>query len=200
MTLARDEYMRQLIPRAKDGKILPQEIKEIAQTITDGKAGHDLYRLLYAVARAGGPAYEPLVAKYLIHPSDPEVSALAVQVLTGHWRVGAKYRKELLVLLESPAWDESDDAFRAAVSGTGETLYDGFDADLLRALVKLAEEGRGEYDDELMQRFAVEALARALGATHSESMRPPESVTRAAWSNRLLRAARERLNEAARQA
>ncbi|WP_416980829.1 hypothetical protein [Streptomyces sp. T028] len=199
MTVTRDEYVRQLISRAKDGTIPPREVAEIAQAVSEGRAGRDLYRMLYAVARAGGPAYEPLVAGYLIHPEEPEVSALAVQVLTAHWRVGAKYREEILELLGSPEWDEDDDAFIAAVSGAGEILHDGFDADLLRALLKLAEEGRGEYDDELMQRFAVEAIARALGATHAESMRRPEGVTRAEWSQGLLRAARDRLHEATRQ-
>lgn len=200
MTVTHDEYLRQLTARAKDGTIPQQEVKEIARTISEGRAGRDLYRLLYAVARAGGPAYESLVASYLIYPEDPEVSALAVQVLTGHWRVGAKYSKTILELLGSADWDLSDDAFMAALSGAGEILHDGFDAELLHALLKLAEEGRGEYGDDLMQRLAVEAIARALGASHAESMRPPEGVTRAEWSQGLLSAARDRLHDAARQA
>ncbi|MET8692225.1 hypothetical protein [Streptomyces bauhiniae] len=175
----------------------PEEVNEIARTISAGLAGRDLYRLLYAVARAGGPAYESLVAGYLVHPEDPEVSALAVQVLTGHWRVGAKYRKQILELLGSPEWDQSDDAFMAAVAGAGETLHDGFDAELLRALLKIAQEGRGEYNDDLMQRLAVEAIARALGASHAESMRPPEGVKRVEWSQGWMRAAHDRLHEVA---
>ncbi|MGW0992081.1 hypothetical protein ACWD5V_01950 [Streptomyces sp. NPDC002523] len=191
--------MRQLIKRAKDGNIPPQEVKQIAQAVTECGAGRELYERLYAVARAGGPAYESLIAKYLIHPEDPEVSALAVQVLTVHWRVGAKYREQILELLGSPEWDADDDAFIAAVSGAGAILHDGFDVELLRALLKLAEEGRGEYDDDLMQRLAVEAIARGLGAGHAESMRPPDGVTRAEWSQGLLRAAHDRLSEAAGQ-
>ncbi|MFK0153274.1 hypothetical protein ACIQVK_14550 [Streptomyces sp. NPDC090493] len=197
--MTHDDYVRQLMARAKDGTIPQGEVKEIARTISAGRAGRDLYRLLYAVARAGGPAYESLVASYLIHPEDPVVSALAVQVLTGHWRVGGKYRKEILELLGSPEWDLSDDAFMAAISGAGEVLHDAFDAELLRTLLKLAEEGRGEYDDDLMQRLAVEAIARALGASQAESMGPPEGVTRAEWSQSLLRAARDRLHEAVPQ-
>lgn len=199
MTVTRNEYVRQLTTRAKDGTIPPREVEEIARAVSEGRAGQDHYQLLYTVARAGGLAYEPLVARHLIHSEDPEVSALAVQVLTGHWRVGSKYGEQILELLGSPEWDEDDDAFIAAVSGAGEILHDGFDADLLRALLKLAEEGRGEYNDELMQGFAVEPIARALGATHAESIRPPEGVTRAAWSEGLRHAARDRLNEAARQ-
>ncbi|MEU2742804.1 hypothetical protein ABZ656_47970 [Streptomyces sp. NPDC007095] len=87
----------------------------------------------------------------------------------------------------------------AAVSGTGQILHDGFDAELLHALLRLAEEGRGEYDDDHMRRFAVEAIARALGASHAELTRLPEGVTYAEWSQGLLRAARDRLHEAARQ-
>ncbi|WP_406353191.1 hypothetical protein OHB56_12230 [Streptomyces sp. NBC_01635] len=199
MTVAHDAYVRQLIARAKDGTIPPQEVQQIAQAVPECRAGRELYQRLYAVARAGGPAYEPLIATYLIHPEDPEVSALAVQVLTGHWRVGMKYREQILELLGSPEWDTSDDAFMAAVSGAGEILHDGFDAELLRALLKLAEERRGEYNDDLMQCFAVAAIARALGAGHAESTRLPEGVTRAEWSQDLLRAARDRLHEAARQ-
>lgn len=197
MTVTRNEYVWQLTARAKDGTIPPREVEEIARAVSEGRAGRDLFQPLYTAARAGGPAYESLVAGHLIHPEDPEVSALAVQVLTGHWRVGSKYREQILELQGSPEWDEDDDAFIAAVSGAGEILHDGFDADLLRALLKLAEEGRGQYNDELMQGFAVEAIARALGATHAESMRPPEGVTRATWAEGLLRAARDRLNEAA---
>ncbi|MEU2420156.1 hypothetical protein ABZ619_03685 [Streptomyces sp. NPDC007851] len=169
--MARDDYVRQLIARVKDGTIPEGEVKEIARSISEGRTGRDLYRFLYAVARAGGPAYESLVAGCLIHPEDPEVSALAVQVLTGHWRMGAKYR----------------------------VPRDAFDAELLRALLQLAEEGRGEYDDDLMQRLAVEAIARALGAGHAESLGPPAGVTRAEWSQGLLRAVRERLHDAAPQ-
>ncbi|MEU9245478.1 hypothetical protein [Streptomyces sp. NPDC048385] len=194
--MTHDEYLRQLTARAKDGTIPQGEVKEIARTISEGRAGQDLYRLLYVVARAGGPAYESLVAGYLVHPEDPEVSALVVQVLTGHWRVGAKYRTQIIELLGSPEWDLSDDVFMAAVSGAGEVLHDAFDAELLRALLKLAEEGRGEYDDDLIRPLAVEAIARALGAGHAESMRPPEGVTRAEWSQGLLRAAHDRLHEA----
>ncbi|MCT7351203.1 hypothetical protein N4P33_03335 [Streptomyces sp. 15-116A] len=197
--MAHDEYVRQLTARAKDGTIPPREVVELARTISEGRAGRDLYHLLYAVARAGGPAYEPLIANYLIYPEDPDVSALAVQVLTGHWRVGAKYREQILELLDSPEWDESDEAFMAAVSGAGEVLHDGFDAELLRTLLRLAEEGRGEYDDDLMRRFAVEAIARALGASYAQSLRPPEGVTRSEWSQGVLGAARDRLHEMTRR-
>lgn len=199
MTVAHDAYVRQLIARAKDGTIPPQEVKQIAQAVPECRAGRELYRRLYAVARAGGSAYEPLIATYLIYPEDPEVSALAVQVLTAHWRVGMKYREQILELLGSPEWDTDDDAFMAAISGAGAILHDGFDAELLRALLKLAEEGRGEYNDDLMQGFAVEAIARGLGAGHAELTRLPEGVTRAGWSQGVLRAARDRLHEAARQ-
>lgn len=199
MTAMRDDYVRQLTSRAKGGAIPPQEVAEIAQAVSEDRAGRNLYRLLYAVSRAGGPIYEPLIAGYLIHPEEPEVSALAVQVLTGHWRVGTKYREQILELLGSPEWDEADDAFIAAVSGAGEILRDGFDADLLRALLKLAEEGRDEYNDELIKGFALEAIARALGATHAETVRLPTGVSYAVWSQGLLRAAHDRLDEAARQ-
>lgn len=195
MTVMNDKYVRQLIARAKDGTIPQREVMEIAQAMSEGRAGRDLYRPLYAVARVGGPAYEPLIASYLIHPEDPEVSAFAVQVLTAHWRVGAKYREQILELLSSPEWDLSDDAFMAAISGVGEILHDGFDAELLRALLKIAEED----DDDLMRRFAVEAIARALGASHAEARIRPGGVTRAQWSQGLVKAAHDRLHEAARQ-
>lgn len=188
--------MRQLIARAKDGTIPPQEVKQIAQAVTECRADRELYQRLYTVVRVGGPAYEPLIATYLIYPEDPEVSALAVQVLTAHWRVGAKYRKQILELLGSPQWNTNNDAFMAAVSGVGAILRDGFDVELLRALLKLAEEGRGEYNDDLMQGLAVEAIARALGASHAELTRLPEGVTRAEWPQGVLRAARNRLHEA----
>ncbi|MGY5044457.1 hypothetical protein ACWDE0_02190 [Streptomyces sp. 900105755] len=81
----------------------------------------------------------------------------------------------------------------------GEVLHDAFDAELLRALLKLAEEGRGEYDDDLTQRLAAEGIARAMGAGHVESMGPTEGATRAEWSQGLLRAAHDRLREAAPQ-
>ncbi|MFJ7944698.1 hypothetical protein ACIQ6K_13780 [Streptomyces sp. NPDC096354] len=112
--------------------LAPQEVKQIAQAVTEGRASRELYPRLYAVARAGGPAYEPLIATYLIYPEDPMVSALAVQVLTGHWGVGAKYRKQILELLGSPEWDLDDDLFMAAVSGAGWILHDGFDTELLQ--------------------------------------------------------------------
>jgi hypothetical protein len=64
----------------------------VSLNVSEGPAGRALYRLLYDVARAGGPAYESLIARYLIQPEPPEVSALAVQVLTGNGRVGAKYQ------------------------------------------------------------------------------------------------------------
>ncbi|MFF3312813.1 hypothetical protein [Streptomyces sp. NPDC002952] len=199
MTVRHDAYARQLIARAKDGAIPPQEVRQIAQTVTECRSGRELYQRLYAVARAGGPEYEPLIAAHLIYPEDPEVSALAVQVLTAHWKVGMKYRRQILELLGSPERDTSDDAFLAAVSGAGAILHDGFDTELLGTLLKLAEEGRGECNDDLVQRLAVEALARALGASHAELTRLPEGVTRAQWSQSLRSAARQKLQEAAPQ-
>ncbi|MGJ3559299.1 hypothetical protein ACR6C2_13325 [Streptomyces sp. INA 01156] len=107
--------MRQLIARAKDGTIPSQEVKEIARAISEGRPGP-----LLAVVR-GGPCGRPGIRAADRHLSDPprgpEVSGLAVQVLTGHWRMGAKYSQQILDLLGSPEWDLSDDAFVAAVSG-----------------------------------------------------------------------------------
>jgi hypothetical protein len=54
VTVTHDEYLRQLTAQAKDGTVPQGEVKEIARTISEGRAGRDLYRLLYAVARAGG--------------------------------------------------------------------------------------------------------------------------------------------------
>ncbi|MFF3940382.1 hypothetical protein [Streptomyces phaeofaciens] len=199
MTVMHDEYVRQLVARAKDGTISQREVKEIAKAMSEGQAGRNLYRPLYAVARAGGPSYESLVADYVIYPEDPEVSALAVHVLARQWGVGAKYRKQILELMGSPEWDLDDDAFMAAVMGAGDILHDGFDAELLHALLKLAEEGRGKYNDDLMQRIAIEAIARALGASLAESISPPKGVTRTTWSQGLLAAAHDRLHQAAHQ-
>ncbi|MEE4490158.1 hypothetical protein [Streptomyces sp. BE230] len=79
------------------------------------------------------------------------------------------------------------------MSGTGAILRDGFDAGLLGPLLRIAEEGRGEYDDDLIRRIAVEAIARALGAGDAESFGPPKGVTRSKWSQGLLDTARGRL-------
>lgn len=38
MTVAHDAYVRQLIARAKDGTIPPQEVKQIAQAVTECRA------------------------------------------------------------------------------------------------------------------------------------------------------------------
>lgn len=43
-------------------------MKEIARTISEGRAGRDLYSLLYA----GGPAYESLVAGHTESMRPPE--------------------------------------------------------------------------------------------------------------------------------
>ncbi|MFF7883601.1 hypothetical protein ACH40F_21820 [Streptomyces sp. NPDC020794] len=44
--MTHDDYVRQLMARAKDGTIPQAEVKEIARTISEGWAGLDLYRLL----------------------------------------------------------------------------------------------------------------------------------------------------------
>lgn len=43
MTVAKDASVRRLIDRAKDGTIPPQEVKQIAQAVTEGQAGRELY-------------------------------------------------------------------------------------------------------------------------------------------------------------
>ncbi|WP_329277032.1 hypothetical protein [Streptomyces sp. NBC_01451] len=62
----------------------------------------------------------------------------------------------------------------------------------LRQLITRAKDGA------IPQR-EVKEIARALGAGRGESMGPPEGVTRAEWSEGLLKAARGRLCEAACQ-
>lgn len=59
--------------RAKDGTIPQGEVKETARTVSDGRAGRDLYRLLYAVAPARGigagqPEYPSRSAMTLMAP------------------------------------------------------------------------------------------------------------------------------------
>ncbi len=86
-----DEYVRQLMARAKKGTHPAAGGPGDRSSHFRGPSGPHPLPSAGRGSRAGGPAYESLISDCLIHPEDPENSTLAVQVLTGHRRMGARH-------------------------------------------------------------------------------------------------------------
>src|SRR5258708_8220339 len=87
--------LSELFDRAYWGKVGDAELSEVVRMITSGET-EDLYILIQILGRAGSPRYRKIVEPYLHDVGDPQLSALAVQVLCWSWGLAREYRSELV--------------------------------------------------------------------------------------------------------
>lgn len=145
------------------------------------------YRCLYIIVRSEAREYEDLVAEFLDFDEDPQVAALALSGLCTHWQLGVRYRDYIQRYLRGVSWDIFDEVRMAAISASGEYLRSRRDCSMLRNLLANTEAG-----DSDIARFAVEAVARALGEPHKRAV-PPSRAESDDWVNLIVSRGKQRV-------
>lgn len=177
-----------LVQRAKIGKVTNEEVGRIV-AVLKGETSVDVYRLLYVLVRVSAREYEFLVARFINYPADPQVAALALSSLCVQWKLAHRYRHSILLALGGVEWDLFDELKQAAIAAAGEYLRSAKDPLVLDRLTNIAT----SCESELNRRFAVEALARALGESYSEAVFPRDVGEGCVWAQAILDRAKRRL-------
>lgn len=179
-----------VVRRAKTGGLSNYDLENIALTLRSPDVDErHVYQLLYALARAGNREYEDLIAGYLDYRRDPQVAALAVSSLCTQWGLTRRYRDHVVAALRGLEWDAMDEVRQAASTAAGEYLRLAEDCEILRELINLAQ---GDWED-LDRRFAIEALARSLGESHSQAVFPAEASAAESWANHIRQQSIDRM-------
>jgi hypothetical protein len=125
--------LSELFKRAYWGKVTDAELSEVVRMITSGQ-NEDLHTLIQIVGRAGSPKYRKIVEPYLHDVGDPQLSALAVQVLCWSWGLAGEYRSELVCFLHGVDWDAEGYVRVQTISTVGEYLRENSDVELLQII------------------------------------------------------------------
>jgi hypothetical protein len=189
MTVYSEGALSALLEQAKWGYPDPRAVAELARCLESGDlpAGQR-YTALHIVARAGGPKYEALVARYLESPDQPMLARLALMALCEWMELAGKYKAELLRFMRWVSWDVGDDVRQIALSLAGNVVGQTGDAELLAALLEIAADTA---ELPITRDNAVRALAVALGE-ETESMPPATRVLDpdSDWATRIVQRAR----------
>jgi hypothetical protein len=116
--------------------------------------------LLSLVGETGDASFAPFVEPYLSLHSHPDVAGKALGVLSTDLGLGEQYFEHLVALCQGVDWDVEHDAQLIALQAAGEYLRNKPALNLLELLIDLAED---ESESDLLQRVAIDALARAIG-------------------------------------
>lgn len=159
--------VRQLVERAKDGRLSADEIDAVAQRLKHEMSGRSTYSLLYVLSRTRATRHEAIVASFLDHQDDPMVARLALQTLCSFWGYASRYLDYLRRFAMGVEWDYCGDVRQVAFSAAGEFLRENRDCELFRIVYSACSEAvPGDFEE----RVALEALARALGKPLAESL------------------------------
>lgn len=128
--------LQELFKRAYWGKITDAELSEVVRMITAGQ-DEDLYMLIQILGRAGSPKYRKVIEPYLHDVGNPQLSALAVQVLCWSWDLASEYRGELVSFLHGVDWDAEGYVRLQTISTVGEYLRENSDIELLQIIYNI---------------------------------------------------------------
>ncbi len=161
----KDDKYQTLLRHAKEGTISEKEIAAAAEELQKVSPEARRYTLLYIIGRSYAKSYRKLVESYLEYPEDPELSALALQILCGFWGDTPHYLDQVLRFIYGVDWDTSNECRLMAISVVGEYLRDREEKRFLKELIRIYEDER---EDHHLREAAYLALARAMGRTYQE--------------------------------
>jgi hypothetical protein len=147
----------ELFNRAYWGKVTDAELSEVARMITSGQ-NEELLTLMRILGRAGSPRYRKIVEPYLHDVGNPQLSALAVQVLCWSWDLAGEYRSELVCFLDGVDWDTEGYVRLQTISTVGEYLRKNSDIELLQMIYSIFS---NEMERSLIRSSAYCALCRS---------------------------------------
>ncbi len=125
--------------------------------ITSGQ-DENLHTLIQSLGREGSPKYRKIVEPYLDDVGDPQLSALAVQVLCWSWGLASEYRSELVCFLHGVDWDAEGYVRLQTISTVGEYLRENPDIELLQMIYSIFSNNR---ERPLIRGAAYTALCRS---------------------------------------
>jgi hypothetical protein len=130
----------ELLKRATLGELTNAELLEVVRMVTSNEDLDSLYTLVQILGKAGSPKYRKIVEPYLNNVGDPQLSALAVQVLCWHWGLAGEYRDKLLRFLKGVEWDVDGYVRLQTISSVGEHLRVNSDVELLQMIFRIFSE------------------------------------------------------------
>jgi hypothetical protein len=113
------------LKRAYSGQATDAELSEVVRMIASGQ-DEDLHTLIRILGRAGSPKYRKIVEPFLRDVGDPQLSALAVQVLCWSWGLASQYRSELVCFSNGVDSDAEGYVRLQTISTVGEYLRGEF--------------------------------------------------------------------------
>jgi hypothetical protein len=180
--------VEELVLRSKEGKVSDKEIEQVAVLLRGEHDDEQTYGLLYVIGRSLSRSHEELVAGFLEHRDHPTVARLALQILCNFWDLTEKYLDQMQRFIDGVDWDDFGEVRQMAISSAGYYLRDHRRGDLLSGLLKRAAL---DNDDALERRFAIEAIATALGYPIVETLKGKEPWEQ--WAAEVLAQGQTRL-------
>lgn len=153
----------ELIAKATEGKLSPQELNDVVQGLVAGR--FDPYDALLIIGRAGAKQHRRLVEHYLLASDDPMLARLAIQVLCRYWGLATEYQDALEQFVRKVDWDEDDDVRLMAIDCAGSLLAERKDRGLLALLLQTF---RDDGERQIVREAAYCALALAAGKHPNE--------------------------------
>ena len=157
-----------LLEEAKWGKLNPEDLKLVIQTIQSSKPGddEDLYTWIHILGRSRNVQYRKLVEYFLYYPSNPMISYIALKTLCNYWHFTKDYLKEIKSFIKGVDWDQDQDLHDLAISCAGSFLQNEEDKELLELIVEIVQNFAALEKDSLdavSWESAFTALVRAMG-------------------------------------
>ena len=164
--------LKELFDRARQGSVIPAELDAIVAKLNAGQLT-DEYLALLIIGRAGHPGYRKSIDVFLLRDDDPQLVALALQILVGAWELLDDYRSVLLAALKGFKWDSEGYVRLQAISTAGECLRRQRDAEILQMVLDIYSD---QTERNLIRGTAYSALGRSRGMNWNEL--PPVSQHR----------------------
>jgi hypothetical protein len=156
-----------LLARSLTGKVTAAELARVKRQLACDASAATRYALLVVVGRSFDTSARDLVERFLVWPSQPELSRIALQILCLWWDGTGRYLGYVSEYVAGVAWDLRDGASvrGMALTVAGAYLRDHRGPDLLRQLLALARDPRDEIGawDKVLWDAALRALGGALG-------------------------------------
>jgi hypothetical protein len=152
-----------LLARSLTGKVTAAELARVKRQLACDTGSANRYALLVVVGRSFDTSARDLVERFLVCPSEPALSRIALQILCLWWDGTGRYLGYVTEYVAGVPWDLRDGASVRAMALTvaGAYLRDHRCPDLLRQLLALARAPRDEIG--AWDKVLWDATLRALG-------------------------------------
>ena len=165
--------LEEMLERTEGGALSKEELSYIVNRIerSRNKEDPELYLLILILGEAGAKENRKLVECFLSYPSNPTISAVALQTLVSYWDFMEEYARELKTFVRGVDWDQYEDVRIVAVSAAGRYLTGYQDKELLRELIEIFT---NTTESDSIREMAYWALVDAVGRDPIKLMKAKE--------------------------